>query len=237
MEAKNPAALAKPGAASAGPAKPKVIVEAYSFRRTGVPYLRKAMITFGTVLVLSAALVTGGRLVLGRTIPGTAAAQQKQIDASNRLTQAQTERIEIRDFLPKFEQLRARGFFGPENRLAMLEAIQAIQKSRQLLPVTFDFSPQQIVAIDPALLAPPLELHASAAHLHMEMLHEMDLVNFFDDLKARGFFAVKECALTALEVAPSVVAAPRVDADCTLYWLTVGEAVAADPNAPAAGAP
>jgi len=235
MEAKNPAAPAKPG-----PAKPKVIVEAYSFRKTGVPYLRKAMITFGVTLLLSAALVTAGRLVLNRTMPGTAAAQQKQIDASNRLTQAHTERTEIRDFLPKFEQLRARGFFGPESRLAMLEAIQAIQKSRQLLPVTFDFSPQQIVAVDPGLLAPPLELHSTAVHLHMELLHEMDLVNFFADLKTRGFFAVKDCLLNALPDPGAGSMAPRLDADCTLYWLSVSEAVAVpDPNAApvAAGAP
>jgi hypothetical protein len=233
MEAKHPAPPAKP----APNAKPKVIVEAYSFRRTGLPYLRKAMITFGVAVLLSGALVTAGRMVLNRTLPGTAASLQKQTAARDRLSQAETERIEIRDFLPKFEQLRARGFFGPENRLAMLEAIQAIQKSRQLLPVTFDFAPQQVVAVDPSMLAAPLELHASAVHLHMDMLHELDLVNFFQDLKSRGFFTVKDCLVNALPEPPPGTLAARLDADCTLYWLTIAEAAPVDPNAPPAVAP
>jgi hypothetical protein len=227
MEAKNPAAAVKPGSA-----KPKVVVEAYTFRKNGLPYIRKAALTFGVSLLLSGALVTAGRLVLFQARPGTAAAQAQQMAARDRLIQAEIERVEIRDFQPKFEQLRTRGFVGPENRLAMVEAIQSIQQSRGLLPVTFSFSAQQIVAIDPALLGPPLELHSSSVHLRMALWHELDLVNFFRDLKGRGFFAVKECLLNALpEMAPGVLA-PRLDADCTLYWLTVGEAVALDPNAP-----
>jgi len=193
MEAKNAAAPAKAGAA-----KPKVVSEAYTFRKNGWPYIRKAGITFGVVLLLSAAVVTAGRLMLFEVQPGTAAAQSRQSAAAERYNQAEIERAEIRDFLPKFAQLRARGLVGPESRLSLVEAIQAIQKSRRLPPVTFELSPQQTVVLDPTLIAAPLELHSSSVHLRMEMLHEMDLVNFFQDLKQRGFFTVKECLLGTL---------------------------------------
>jgi hypothetical protein len=225
MEANKPAAPAKPAA------KPKVVVEAYSFRKNGVPYIRKAALTFAASLLFGGALVGAVRLVLLQARPDTAAAQQRQTAARDRLTQAEIERIEIRDFQPRFEQLRARGFVGPENRLAMLEAIQAIQKSRALMPVTFSFAPQQIVAIDPALLAPPLELHATSVRLQMDMLHEMDLVNFLSDLKSRGFFSTKACLVVALpDVAPGSQAA-HLNADCTLYWMSVGDTGVVDPNA------
>lgn len=225
MEAKKAAAPAKPAA------KPKVVVQAYSFRKNGMPYIRKAAIAFAASLLFGGALVSAVRLVLLQVRPETAAAQERQIAARERLTQAETERIEIRDFQPRFEQLRTRGFVGPENRLAMVEAIQAIQKSRSLMPVTFAFAPQQIVAIDPSLLAPPLELHATSVRLQMDMLHEMDLVNFLSDLKARGFFSTKECLLTSLPDAAPGSDAAHLSADCTLYWMSVGETVVADPNA------
>lgn len=225
MEAKNPAAPAKPAA------KPKVVIAAYSFRKNGWPYIRRAALTFALSLLVGGALVTAVQLVLSRVKPDTVAAQERQIAARDRLSQAETERIEIRDFQPKFEQLRVRGFVGPENRLAMVEAIQAIQKTRALMPVTFAFSPQQIVAVDPAQLAAPLELHSTSVRLQMNMLHEMDLVNFLKDLKSRAFFNVKECLVTSLgEVEPDTLAA-RLSADCTLYWMSVGEAAVIDPNA------
>ncbi|MES2316474.1 MAG: hypothetical protein V4631_03185 [Pseudomonadota bacterium] len=229
MEAKKPAAPVKPGP----PAKPKVVIEAYSFRKNGLPHIRKAATIFAISLLLSAALVTAGRLVLLQARPATAASQEKQIAARNRLNGAQIERIEIRDFQPKFEQLRARGFVGNENRLAMVEAIQAIQKAHRLLPVTFSFSPQQLVAVDPLLLAAPLELHSTSVSLKMDLLHEMDLINFFQDLKARGFFSVKECLLNNLGEVTAGTLSPRVSAECTLYWLSIGEAApVVDPNAP-----
>lgn len=229
MEARKNAIAAAP--APPGPPKLKVVVPAYSFRQNGWPYIRKAGLTFGVTLLLSVALVGAGRMLLFKARPDATAAQERQVAARQRLMQAQTERIEIRDFQPRFEQLQARGFVGPENRLALVEAIQAIQKTRKLLPVTFSLAPQQLVVVDPMLLGAPLELHATGVSLRMEMLHEMDLVNFFQDLKTRGFFSVKECILISLgNVLPDPLA-PRLTAECTIYWLTVGQALPVDPNA------
>jgi hypothetical protein len=205
------------------------VVEAYSFWRQGLPQVRKAATVFGVTLLLSIGLVTAGRVMLSRARPVTAAAQQKQTDAQERLVQAQTERDEIRDFQPKFEQLRARGMFGAENRLVMIEAIRDIQRAHNLLPINYEFAPQQVVALDPVLLGPPLELHSSTVILHMSLLHEMDLINFLNDLKAKGFYTVKDCLVTALDPGELNPRFPRLSADCTLYWLTVGEAAPAEP--------
>lgn len=225
MEAKKLAV----GPLKPGPVKPKVVIEAYSFRKHGWPSLRKAAITFGIALLAGGTLVTAGRLVLAKARPDTAAAQARQIAARDRLAQGQMERIDIRDFQPGFEQLKARGFVGPENRLALVEAIQAIQKKYRMLPITFSLLPQQLVVVDPMHLEAPLELHASGMQVKLELLHEMDLVNFFSELKARGFFSVKECRVSSMgEVAPGSTGA-RLAAECTLYWLSVGEAAPPEP--------
>ncbi len=225
MEAKN--AAAKPGA----PVKPKVITEVYTFKKQGFPRIRKAALTFGITLLVSAALVTATRLMLYKVQPGTVQAEQAQLAAQERYKLAENERIEIRDFYPKFEQLRARGFVGPENRL-VLEAIKSIQEDRRLLPITYEFAPQQTVVLDPSLLAPPLELRSTRISLHMGLLHEMDLVHFMRDLKEKGFFTVKECTLIPLD-ANNEVLAPRLAAECTLYWLTIIDATPPPEPAPA----
>lgn len=220
------------------PAKPKVVVEAYTFRKDGWPRIRRAAITFGIVLLVGIALVTICRLILLRTEPATASAQAKQTAASDKYRQAESERIEIRDFLPKFEQLRTRGFVGEEKRLDMIDAIKSIQVARRLLPINYDFAPQQTVIVDPTLLAPPLELRATKVSVRMGLLHELDLVHFMADLKARGFYVPKECILTTIAGEGITPLAPRLTADCTLYWLTIAETAPAAPDAvPDAPAP
>jgi hypothetical protein len=227
-EAKTPAPLA---AVKPGPVKLKVVTEAYAFRRHGLPHVRKAVVVFGMVLLVSSVLVAGGRFMVIKTRPGTELAQQKNIEARQRLTQAQTERSDIDAFGRPFEQLRARGFFGAENRLAMIEAIRDIQRAHGLLPITYEFAPQQIVVLDPTLLEPPLELHSTTILLKMGLLHEMDLVNFLRDLRGKGNFTVKDCVLTPLDAAGTDAQTARQSADCTLYWLSVSEALPVAPPA------
>lgn len=228
--AKSPAPLV---AVKPAPTTPKVVTEAYSFRRQGLPHVRKAATGFGIILLLSIALVAGGRFMVIKTRPATQLAQQNQSAALERLLQAETERKEINDFQTRFEQLRARGFFGDENRLGMVEAIRDIQRARNLLPISYEVAPQQVVALDPSLLAAPLELHSSTVTVRMGLLHEMDLVNFLHDLRGRGMYTVKDCLMTAANVGPADPTMARLDAECTLFWLTVGEPAAA-PVAPEA---
>ena len=227
MEAKNPAKAT--GAGTAAPAK--VVTLAYNFRRDGLPRIRRALLVFIITVVLCALMVGGIRFMLSKVAPQTAAAQQKQTEARDRYSQAENERVALRDFQARFEQLRTRGFFGPENRLRALDVIKAIQLKHRLLEVTYSFAPQQTVLLDPALLAPPLELHSSRVELHLKLLHELDLVHFMQDLKEQGFFTVRDCALAPSSVAAGDVRSPRMTADCTLYWLTVAEAAPLDPAA------
>jgi hypothetical protein len=220
----------------AGAAKPKVVVPVFSFRANGWPYVRIAGLTFAVTALLSAALIGIVHWRLLQARPETELARARQMASQQRLANAETERIEIRDFQPRFEQLRGRGFVGRESRLAMVEAIQAIQRRHQLMPVTFSFAPQQLVALEPALLGEPLKLKSTGITLRMELLHEMDLVHFLQDLKAYGFFSVRECLVSSTGDSASDRLVARLRAECTLYWLSVDDdAAPTNPNvAPAA---
>jgi hypothetical protein len=229
MEANNTSAPQRPP--NSVPVPPKVVAAAYTFRRDGFPRVRKAVLTFSAVFVVAAALVTSTGLYLRNVAPDTSKAQQNQSSARERYNQAEIERTEIRDYQPAFAQLQARGFFGDEQRLAILEAFKAIQTRRKLLPMNYSFAPQQLVALEPAQLAAPLELHATEISLHLDLLHEMDLVNFMQDLKGAGYFAFKDCTILPFERASTLLLAPRLQADCTLYWLSVAPAAPVDPAA------
>ena len=235
MEVNTPGATAPSTPAPANPAnpapaplaQPKVVLEAYSFRKVGLPYLRRALTVFGICFLLCSTVVAAARIMLGRTVPVTEAALQQQLAARDRVIAAETNIAQIRDYMTRFEELRAQGFYGPESRLKMLEAIQSIQRDRELYPVEYTFAPQQTVAVDPALLPAPLALHATEVQLKMSLLHELDLVNLLQDLKQRGFFTAKACLVNREDGATA-----RLSADCRLYWLSID---AAAPDAAAQG--
>jgi hypothetical protein len=53
----------------------------------------------------------------------------------------------------------------------------------------------------------------------------MDLLNFLDDLKRRGFFTVQNCAVkrNAMTAEAAQAQASGLIADCTLLWLSLGK--------------
>lgn len=216
-----------PAADKQGTVTLKTVAASYTFSKDGYPLVRRALITFGIVLAISIAIVASCRFVLLKIEPDRVQAQALQNAAREKFNQAESERIEIRDFQPKFTHLRERGFYGEENRLSMLELIKSIQQNRRLLPISYEFSPQQLVPLDPTLLATSLELHVTRIGLRMGLLHELDLLYFLSDLRAKGFYTAKECTLTPVNTSQTEALAPRLNAECTLYWVTVGEPAAA----------
>ena len=75
------------------------------------------------------------------------------------------------------------------------------------------------------------QLRGSKMQLHMDLLHEMDLLNFFDDLRQSGYFAVQDCALKRGGAASTGQTA-SLSADCSLLWLTLGDRPLAVPGLP-----
>jgi hypothetical protein len=148
--------------------------------------------------------------------------------AYSRYAHVDNEKRDIRDFQQRFIELRERGLIGEERRLEWVDAIRQTQERRQLLPLSYEIDPQQPVRLESALDLGEYQLQGSRMRLHMELLHEMDLFNFFADLRERSFFAVQDCSikrLGAVAGAAGALEGPTLGADCTLNWITMAPAV------------
>jgi hypothetical protein len=201
-----------------------------SVSRNDVNFVRKALIVLGIALLFSAALVGATRMILHKLEETGMQLQAQREEARNRYTVAATEKEEIREYQPKFLQLRARGFFGEEKRLDLIEHIKHIHDNRKLLPLNYEISAQQPFQLDSAVLTPDLELRSSKIVLQMDLLHEMDLFDFLADLKNKAFYTSQACAIKRVDSPLQTASAPRLAAECTLYWLSVGEHTQDDPS-------
>ena len=187
------------------------------------PLIRKARVIFAASLLSGAALVGAGKAILLQQQDGANQAQAQRNDTFNKRRQAENDQQEIHDYQPMFMALRERGFFGEERRLDWMEYIQRIRENRKLLPIAYEISAQQVFQVAPEVPIGDLELRGSKMTFQMALLHEGDLLNFLDDLKRKGFYTVQECKVKRVDGMLENAQSPRLTAECTLYWLTLGE--------------
>ncbi|MCE3264243.1 MAG: hypothetical protein K0R43_3322 [Pseudoduganella sp.] len=191
--------------------------------------LRNAVLVFLATLVVSLATVSVSlwQLRLARFEEATQLLERE--GARTRLAHAETEKEEIRLYQPQFVELRRKGMVGPERRLDWVEAIRLIQEQRRLLPLSYEIEVQQPYRLETTLPTGDYALLGSRMALHMDLLHELDLLNFLADLRLAGTFAVQDCSIRRTAAAASQVAGvvgPTLNADCTLNWLTLTPAPA-----------
>lgn len=220
-----------------GPVIGKAPPRPRSFLHNDFPFIRKASIELGLSIALAAILVAGSAYLLAKQQDKQNQAQAKRNDARDKTAEVESEKREIQDFQPKYAQLVARGFVGEEKRLDWIEGMKAIQEKRKLLPIAYEISPQLPVQGDETLQTGSLELRASKMVLHMDLLHEMDMLNFLEDLKSKGFYATQSCLIKPASVSRIGALTARLGADCTLYWLTLGQRDKPEGEAPPVPAP
>jgi hypothetical protein len=159
-------------------------------------------------------------------------AQRNRDIAFSRYAQVDNEKRDIRNFQQRYIELRQRGLIGEERRLEWLDAIRQTQEQLKLPPLSYEIEPQQVVKLETPIDLGEYQLRGSRMLLHMELLHELDLFNFFQALRERGYVAVQDCSIKRLGVVAGTPGASTLGADCTLNWITLNTA----PKAPAVAA-
>ncbi|WP_402718596.1 hypothetical protein [Janthinobacterium rivuli] len=192
--------------------------------------VRGALLCFALTLLAGVVLLSLSTAYRTREAQRLYLAQHTRAAAATLFNHAEAEKQEIRAYEPQFLALRQRGLIGEENRLAWIDAIRRSQEQRKLLPISYDISPQQGLQVPLPMVMGQYHLRGSRMRLQMDLLHEMDLLNLFDDLRQAGYFAVQECTLKRHGAAGAGgAAAPTLGAECELLWLTVNSLAVAGP--------
>lgn len=219
------------------PAKPNQAVVkdeiiSRSFFRDDFPLIRRSSILLASCIAASAALAGASGLLLSRQLENNTKAQAELAQAQGKYKQTESEKNEIRDFLPRYQQLIRRGFVGEERRLDVIEKIRQVQESRKLLPIKYEILPQQVFTLDPSIDTGQLELRSSKLLVQMGLLHEMDLFNFLRDLRTSGIFIPQLCTIKPTNTALETLLSPRLNGECTIAWITMGRRPVAEGEAP-----
>lgn len=210
----------------------KTAVVQRSFTRDGFLTIRNATIVFVVSVTIGIALVMGSQFMLDNRQVLVDQAQAKDNQSREALRQAQTENSDIQTYQPKYLQLVNDGFVGTEKRLDWMDSIRTIQKNAGLQPINYEIEAQQIFALDSDFNLGTLELRGSKMLVKMDLLHEADLLIFFNELNKGQLYDLQNCSIERLPAPAPGKLAPLLHAQCTLYWITIGPpAVQTEANA------
>lgn len=178
------------------------------------------------VLMATALVATGGvyytDLLVKQARQQLAQRETQLREASTRLYQSGEEKEVITRYLASYQQLQRIGFVGEEQRINWLDGLRLANQQTELFGVDYQISAQRPYPYAAELGPGRLALHQSVMKLRFRLLHEGDLMRFFNALSSAGagVFSIDECTLKRTEASAAVRYQPNLTADCELSWIT-----------------
>jgi type II secretory pathway pseudopilin PulG len=149
--------------------------------------------------------------------------QQKQLrEAQTRMQRSGDEKSIIVQYVDKYRQLQQSGFIGEERRINWLDALRAANERTDLFGVNYGIEAQQAYPHAAELNPGQIGLRQSVMKLDFRLLHELDLLRFFEALRLEntGLFHLDQCSLRRTEATNVVRYQPNITANCQLAWIT-----------------
>lgn len=194
------------------------------FSRTGMLALRVPIALLAISIAASAGIVSGSRWYAEREKREAADSGRKLQEARTRLDSARRERDNLVQSSETFRTLMERGLLQGEHRLDLVELVNSLRSRYQLAALDYEVAPQRPLQLAGMRAFDSVDVLASRVKLRARALHEGDMLGFLDELSrtAQGFYPVDRCTIRRVE-APIDSIQPRIEAECTLEWITLRE--------------
>jgi hypothetical protein len=194
------------------------------FTRSGLVALRTPIILLVVAIAAGAGIIAGARLYGEKERLQSADADRRLQEARGRLESARRERDLLAQSSDVFRALTERGLLQGEHRMDLVELVNLLRSRHQLAALDYEIAPQRPLQFASGRYFGSIDVLASRVKLRARALHEGDLLGFIEDLTQtpQGFYPVDKCVMRRVE-APADTIQPRVEAECTLEWITLRE--------------
>lgn len=201
-----------------------------TFSKSDFPYIKWSLLFFLLALVGGSAMLIFSGSYATRAQQEQKAAQHKLSEAQhhlgearNRLAAAQGDQKNMATYALEYADLLDRKIIGSDQRLDWIEGLDEIHKRNHVLNFKYTFAPQQPYTSPLPVDSGNFDLNLSMMTLHFDLLHEEQLMDFFDTLRTgmKGRFILDRCALARSGIANESSSAPQLTAECTGGWLTL----------------
>jgi hypothetical protein len=202
--------------------------------RADLQSLRNPLLALAALLVASAAVIYYSeqlKVSAGQQL----AQQQAQLkQARTRLQKSGDERDVIVKYLDGFRRLERAGFVGEEQRINWLDGLRLSNQQADLFGVDYNVGVQRPLPYAAEFNPGQIALNQSVMRVRFRLLHEEDLMRFFNALarQGAGVFTVDQCILRRLDTGGVIRFQPNLSAECDLSWITAKVGTGAEQKKP-----
>jgi len=189
-----------------------------TFSQSDLPYIKWSLLTFLLTLTIGGSAVFISRNYALNAQGAKRTAQQQLNEARTKLNAARDDQENMATYTKEYSAIQRREIIGDEQRLNLIEELETLHRRNRVLDFKYAIAPQQTYKPAPALDSGNFDLRLSPMTLQIELLHEGQLINFFDSLRRdiNGWFILDRCALERVSGSTA-----QLKADCAGGWLTL----------------
>lgn len=154
-------------------------------------------------------------------------AQSQLNDARNRLNTAIEDQKNMAIYADEYGALLEQKTIGDDRRLDWMEGLEKIRQQNLVIDFRYNIGPQKIYAPQPAIDGGNYEMHYSEMKLQLDLLHEGQLLDFFNALRKqiKGNYQIEGCTLERAAASDrddtAATVATHVKAECNGGWVTL----------------
>jgi hypothetical protein len=184
--------------------------------------LRTPLLVLFAVLLVAAAAVYSTEQLKASSERQFAQQEARLKEARTRLQKSGEEKDIIVRYRDAFRALQRIGFVGEEKRINWLDGLRYTNQQADLFGVDYQIGAQKKYPYAASLNPGQIELFESVMRLRFRLLHEEDIIRFFDLLARQnlGIFQIDQCNMQRLDTRGVIRFQPNVTADCELSWIT-----------------
>ena len=199
------------------------------FSTKDLPHIRGLLIMLALALILGAVLIYVSDGVLTKAQQSKIIADREWSEALRKLERTKNEQEDLQGYYHQYQNLVEQNVIGIERRLDWIETIEKIRNQLNIFSVKYKLEPQETLNLENNSTSNSFDLHRSNMTLDFSLLHEGQLLNFFDALseEAKGMYLLESCTLTRNDLVRQLRFVPNLQAECTLGWITLNEKNAA----------
>lgn len=195
------------------------------FTKSDLPLMRWSIAAICASVLLSSLILYSSSRYAGYKKTNLRTAQSQLKDARGRLTAAREDKENLSAYSAEYSVLEQQNIFGDDHRLDWMEGLEKLRQQNLVLDFRYNISPQKNYAPQPAIDSGNFNIHYSEMKLQFDLLHEGQLLTFFDALRRqiKGQYQLEGCTLKRTNIAENA-ATPMttpVKAECSGGWITL----------------
>ncbi len=195
------------------------------FSTKDLPHIRGLLIMLALALLLGAVVVYVSDGVLTEAQQAKIIADREWSEALRKLERTKNEQEDLQGYYHQYQALVEQNVIGQERRLDWIETIEKIRNQLNIFSVKYKLEPQETLNLDTNSPSNSFDLYRSNMTLDFSLLHEGQLLDFFDALSAEaiGMYLLESCILTRNDLIRQLRFTPNIQAECSLGWVTLNE--------------